>query len=84
VRNALALATQLLGPGTEAQGNHAIMKPAGMGAATPWHQDEAYWNPELAYNALSVDTPPGGHPGKRMHAFHPGKPPPGSAAPPLH
>lgn len=57
VRNALAAATQLLGPGAEAQGNHAIMKPAGMGAATPWHQDEAYWNPELAYNALSVWIP---------------------------
>ena len=57
VRKALAMATQLLGPGTEAQGNHAIMKPAGMGAATPWHQDEAYWNPELAYNALSVWIP---------------------------
>lgn len=55
--NALAIATQLLGPGTEAQGNHAIMKPAGMGAATPWHQDEAYWNPCLAYNALSVWIP---------------------------
>ena len=57
VRSALAIATQLLGPGAEAQGNHAIMKPAGMGAATPWHQDEAYWNPELAYNALSVWIP---------------------------
>ena len=57
VQNALVAATQLLGPGTEAQGNHAIMKPADMGAATPWHQDEAYWNPDLAYNALSVWVP---------------------------
>lgn len=57
VRDALAAATQLLGPGAEAQGNHAILKPAGMGAATPWHQDESYWNPELAYNALSVWIP---------------------------
>ncbi len=57
LRSALAIATQLLGSGTEAQGNHAIMKPPGMGAATPWHQDEAYWNPELAYNALSVWIP---------------------------
>lgn len=54
---ALAMATQLLGPGTEAQGDHAILKPAGMGAATPWHQDESYWNPEMAYNALSVWMP---------------------------
>lgn len=56
-RNALAIASQLLGAGTEAQGDHAILKPAGRGAATPWHQDEAYWNPELAYNALSVWIP---------------------------
>lgn len=57
VQSALRIATQLLGPETEAQGNHAILKPAGMGAATPWHQDEAYWNPELQYNALSVWIP---------------------------
>lgn len=56
-RNALALAAQLLGPGAEAQGDHAILKPAGHGVATPWHQDEAYWNPELSYNALSVWVP---------------------------
>jgi ectoine hydroxylase-related dioxygenase (phytanoyl-CoA dioxygenase family) len=57
VGKALAMATQLLGTGTEAQGNHAILKPAGMGAATPWHQDEAYWGPEMAYNALSFWMP---------------------------
>lgn len=55
--NALAAARQLLGAECEAQGDHAILKPAGTGAATPWHQDEAYWNPELAYNALSVWIP---------------------------
>lgn len=54
---ALSAARQLLGDQAEAQGNHAILKPAGMGAATPWHQDEAYWNPELAYQALSVWVP---------------------------
>ena len=57
LQTALAMATQLLGEGTEAQGNHAILKPAGMGAATPWHQDEAYWSPDLDYNALSVWIP---------------------------
>lgn len=57
LQRALVAATQLLGPGTEAQGNHAILKPAGMGAATPWHQDESYWNPDLSYNALSVWIP---------------------------
>lgn len=57
LKTALAAATQFLGAGTEAQGNHAILKPAGMGAATPWHQDESYWSPDLAYNALSVWIP---------------------------
>jgi ectoine hydroxylase-related dioxygenase (phytanoyl-CoA dioxygenase family) len=54
---ALAMARQLLGETAHSQGDHAILKPAGMGAATPWHQDEAYWNPELAYRALSVWIP---------------------------
>lgn len=36
---------------------HAIFKPARSGATTPWHQDEAYWNPELEYCSLSVWMP---------------------------
>ena len=43
--NALAIARQLLGPEAERGGDHAIMKPPGHGAPTPWHQDEAYWHP---------------------------------------
>lgn len=56
-RNALAISRQLLGPDAIAQGDHAILKPAFHGAPTPWHQDEAYWNPDLEYNALSVWMP---------------------------
>lgn len=56
-RSALAMARQLLGEQTMAQGDHAILKPAGSGATTPWHQDEAYWNPDLEYRALSVWIP---------------------------
>jgi len=55
--NALNMARQLLGASAHSQGDHAILKPAGMGAPTPWHQDEAYWNPELDYEALSVWIP---------------------------
>jgi ectoine hydroxylase-related dioxygenase (phytanoyl-CoA dioxygenase family) len=55
--NALAIARQLLGPAAHAHGEHAIFKPPFHGAATPWHQDEAYWNPALAYDALSVWMP---------------------------
>lgn len=38
-------ANELLG--TEAQfiEDHAILKPARYGSVTPWHQDEAYWDP---------------------------------------
>jgi ectoine hydroxylase-related dioxygenase (phytanoyl-CoA dioxygenase family) len=55
--NAFAIARRLLGPTAQPQGEHAIFKPALRGAATPWHQDEAYWNPLLEYNALSIWIP---------------------------
>lgn len=53
-RNARAIAAQLLGPGCAPTGNHAILKPAGIGGDTPWHQDEAYWDPRYAHRAVSV------------------------------
>lgn len=40
--NAQSIAQQLLGPKIENYLEHAIMKPAGHGAATPWHQDDAF------------------------------------------
>jgi len=55
--NAEAVAEQLLGADAEFQGDHAIRKPAGSGAETPWHQDEAYWDPALRYDALSFWMP---------------------------
>ncbi len=55
--NALAVARQLLGPSAQSNGDHAILKPAFHGADTPWHQDEAYWNPELDYQSLSIWMP---------------------------
>lgn len=53
-RNALAIARQLLGPDCAPTGNHSILKPALTGAETPWHQDEAYWDPRDEHDALSV------------------------------
>ena len=38
-------------------GGHMILKPARYGQETPWHQDEAYWNPAALHNGLSVWTP---------------------------
>ncbi|MEE2659824.1 MAG: phytanoyl-CoA dioxygenase family protein [Candidatus Latescibacterota bacterium] len=40
-----------------ARGSHAILKPARIGSKTPWHQDEAYWDPAANYLSLSVWLP---------------------------
>ena len=48
---------QLFGPEAQAGIAHAIFKPAGSGAATPWHQDEAYWDPALQYYNASIWMP---------------------------
>ena len=53
-RNAREIAGQLLGPHCVPTGNHAILKPARIGGATPWHQDEAYWDPRYAHRAVSI------------------------------
>ncbi len=55
--NAAAISLQLLGPGCEGRGEHAILKPARYGCETPWHQDEAYWSPDYEYCSLSVWMP---------------------------
>jgi ectoine hydroxylase-related dioxygenase (phytanoyl-CoA dioxygenase family) len=55
--NALAIARQLLGEDAVYNGDHAIMKPPHSPAPTPWHQDEAYWDPMKEYNSLSVWMP---------------------------
>lgn len=52
--NARAIAIQLLGPDALLEFDHAISKPPRSRAETPWHQDEAYWHPELDYRALSI------------------------------
>lgn len=53
-RNAQHIAAALLDlelPAVESWG-HLIFKAAGSTAQTPWHQDEAYWDVNLAYRAL--------------------------------
>ena len=40
--NARSIAEQILGPGAENDLEHAIIKPPFSGAATPWHQDDAF------------------------------------------
>lgn len=56
-RNAGRIAAQLLGDDVTPAGMHAIRKPAKDGAATPWHQDEAYWDPAYEHRGLSVWMP---------------------------
>ncbi len=56
-RNAGAIGRQLMGEEFTLTGDHAINKPAGHGVATPWHQDEAYWDPEKKYEMLSIWIP---------------------------
>ena len=58
-RNARKLAARLLGveKGKVSGGGHMILKPAQYGSETPWHQDEAYWNPEIIPHSLSVWLP---------------------------
>ncbi len=58
-RNARRLAAKLLGVefASVNGGGHMILKPAHYGNETPWHQDEAYWNPEILPNSLSVWLP---------------------------
>jgi hypothetical protein len=55
--NAEAVARQLLGPDMIPQGEHAIFKPPRIGAATPWHQDEAYWGDTMDYQSISIWIP---------------------------
>lgn len=55
--NAQAVAQQLLGADAKVTGDHAINKPALEGVQTPWHQDEAYWDPCQLYEAMSIWIP---------------------------
>ena len=58
-RNARRIAARLLGrdeSALEAWG-HMVLKPARRGGATPWHQDESYWEPGYEYHAVGAWLP---------------------------
>lgn len=55
--SAQEIARSLLGDEAVSAGMHAIRKPAGSSAETPWHQDEAYWDPAMDHHALSIWIP---------------------------
>jgi ectoine hydroxylase-related dioxygenase (phytanoyl-CoA dioxygenase family) len=53
----LAIAERLLGFAASYNGEHAIFKPPRVAPETPWHQDEAYWDPTKDYESLSFWIP---------------------------
>jgi len=55
--NAAHVVRQLFGTEAEFGDGHMIFKPANIGAETPWHQDEAYWDPSLDYTSVSIWVP---------------------------
>lgn len=56
--SAYALARQLFGPKVESNLEHAIMKPPDGGAATPWHQDDAFARPGWGFvESVSIWMP---------------------------
>ncbi len=52
-RMAQGIAEQILGPGVRFKSDISFMKPAFIGSATPWHQDEAFHDPAFEYNEIS-------------------------------
>ncbi|MCC6444667.1 MAG: phytanoyl-CoA dioxygenase family protein [Armatimonadetes bacterium] len=55
--SASGIARQLMGEEAAFQFDHAILKPARTGAATPWHQDEAYGDGAMDYPSISIWIP---------------------------
>lgn len=53
-KRSLAAAKTLLGEDAACYGEHALLKPALVGPATPWHQDEAFRSPDFEYKELSI------------------------------
>jgi ectoine hydroxylase-related dioxygenase (phytanoyl-CoA dioxygenase family) len=57
LRNAKTYAAALLGVDDTVSWGHMIRKPVVGSRLAPWHQDEAYWEPELEYHALASWLP---------------------------
>ncbi|WP_428536348.1 phytanoyl-CoA dioxygenase family protein [Rhodopila sp.] len=51
---ATAIAKQLLGQDARLQLDIAFFKPARIGSDTPWHQDEAFSNPDLEHDQITI------------------------------
>ncbi len=81
-----AMAREILGPNAKFIGDLSMMKPAGIGAATPWHQDEAFFDPNFDHQQVTfwlalqetdqsngcMEFLPGSHKGPVLLHGHPG------------
>jgi hypothetical protein len=56
-RQGFEIARQLLGPEAQFIGDHTLNKPAINGPETPWHQDEAFRDPNFDYEEISIWVP---------------------------
>ena len=52
-----AISRFILGPDANFLHDHMILKPAGYGAVTPWHQDQAYHDPAYRYTSINFWMP---------------------------
>jgi hypothetical protein len=50
----LTIAKQLLGPEATLSADNAVFKPSRIGGVTPWHQDEAYNNPQFYQEQITI------------------------------
>lgn len=50
----LAIAKQLLGPEATLAADNTVLKPSRVGGPTPWHQDEAYNDPQFYQEQISI------------------------------
>jgi hypothetical protein len=57
VRNATRIAHQVLSPECSLTCDFVLLKPARVGAGTPWHQDEAYSDPRYDHSTLTFWMP---------------------------
>jgi hypothetical protein len=57
VGKAQEIARQILGPKSFCSGDFVLMKPGLQGAATPWHQDQAYEKLDYDYDQLTLWLP---------------------------
>lgn len=51
------VAEDVFGQEVQLRADHMILKPAGYGIATPWHQDQAYHNPAFHYRNINFWLP---------------------------